>query len=82
MAGEVQASREPFGKDIPMLETSQTTMTVHDMRFRENAAKAERYHALVRGDKSAGKTLVVIPVIRMPRISLISRLFHARLRPA
>jgi len=65
-----------------MFETTPTAMTVRDMRFREDVAKAERYHALVRGDKVVGRAPVALPAIRLPRISLISRLFHTRLRPA
>ena len=65
-----------------MFETTPTAMTVRDMRFREDVAKAERYHALVRGDKIVGRAPVALPAIRLPRISLVSRLIHARLRPA
>jgi hypothetical protein len=52
------------------------------MRFQDEVAKAERYHALVRGEKVGGKASVMVPAIRLPRISLISRLIHLRLRPA
>jgi hypothetical protein len=64
-----------------MFETTPSAMTVRDMRFRESVAKAERYHALVVGDTAVGRLPVVLPAIRLPRISLISRLIHLRLRP-
>ena len=61
-----------------MFETTPTARTVRDMRFRDD----ERYHALVRGDKIVGRAPVALPAIRLPRISLVSRLIHLRLRPA
>jgi hypothetical protein len=65
-----------------MFEMTPTAMTVRTMRFRDEVAQAERFHALVRGDKVVGKTPVAFPAMRLLRISLISRLVHIRLRPA
>ena len=74
--------REATGKDTSMFELSPTDCAVRVMRFQDEVAKAERYHALVRGDKIVGRAPVALPAIRLPHISLISRLFHVRLRPA
>jgi hypothetical protein len=82
MAGEELAGQKSPGKDSEMFEMTPTAMTVRTMRFQDDVAQAERYHALVRGDKVVGKTRVAFPAIRLPRISPISRLFHKRLRPA
>ena len=65
-----------------MLNQTPTSCKVNDMWISEQLAKAERYHELTRGDSVAEKKPVQRPAVQAPRISLISRLFHARLRPA
>ena len=73
---------EITGKDTPMLDQTPTNLKVNDMRIGEQLAKAEKYHALTRSDSVADKKPVQHPAVQAPRISLISRLIHTRLRPA
>ena len=59
-----------------------TTCTVNNMWISDQLAKAERYHELTRGDSVATTKPVDRPAVQKPRLSLISRLFPTRLRPA
>ena len=65
-----------------MLDLTPTNLTVNNMRIGEHLAKAERHHELTRGDSVTAKKPAQHPAIQEPRISLISRLIHPRLRPA
>ena len=65
-----------------MLDLTPTNLKVNDMWINEQLAKADRHHELTRGDSVSTKKSVQRPAVQMPRISLISRLFHTRLRPA
>ena len=69
-------------KDTPMLDQTPTSLKVNDMWIGEQLAKAEQYHELTRGDSVAEKKPVQCPAAVAPRISLINRLIHTRLRPA
>jgi len=59
-----------------------TACSVNNMWINEQLAKAERYHELTRGDAAVDQKPVDRPAVRMPRLSLISRLFPSRLRTA
>ena len=73
---------EITGKDTPMLDLTPTNLKVNDMWINEQLAKAERRHELTRGDAVAAKKPAQRPAVQEPRVSLISRLIHPRLRPA
>ena len=73
---------ETRGKDTPMLNQTPTICSVNDMLINEQLAKAERHHELTRSDSVAAKKPVQRPTVPAPRVSLISRLIHPRLRPA
>jgi len=76
--GQAETTR----KDTPMLDLTPTNLKVNDMWISEQLAKADRHHELTRGDSVAAKKPAQRPAVQEPRISLISRLFHTRLRPA
>ena len=59
-----------------------TACSVNNMWINEQLAKAERFHELTRGDGAMDQKPVGQPIFRMPRLSLISRLFPTRLRTA
>jgi hypothetical protein len=65
-----------------MIDLTPTNLNVNDLWIRENLAKAERYHALTRGEEAVQKQSVERPAIQMPRISVIRRLVQALPRPA
>ena len=65
-----------------MLDLTPTSCKVNDLFIRESLARAEQHHALTRNTASAGKQPVARQVIRLPRISLFTRVFHLRPRPA